>query len=137
MGLIAKLLQPRAGDFPTPSEDWGAWASIITSRASQTGINVSADTALTYSAVYACVKVLAEGVASLPLITYHRRDDGGKDRAIDHPLYDLLHDQPNRWQTSFEWRRLAMTQAIVHGNHYSRIIPGPRGFVDQLIPLVS
>jgi len=135
MGLIAKLLQPRAGDFPTPSEDWGAWASIITSRASQTGINVSADTALTYSAVYACVKVLAEGVASLPLITYHRRDDGGKDRATDHPIYDLLHDQPNDWQTSFEWREMSQGHLALRGNAYSKMIAGPRGFVDQLVPL--
>ncbi len=135
MGLIAKLLQPRAGDFPTASEDWGPWTSLGNSLASQAGIKVSADTALTYSAVYACVKVLAEGVASLPLIVYRRRADGGKDRATNHPLYDVLHDQPNDWQTSFEWREMCQGHLALRGNAYSEMIAGPRGFVDQLVPL--
>jgi len=87
------------------------------------------------SAVYACVKVLAETIASLPLIVYRRLPNGGKERALEHPQYRLLHDQPNGWQTSFEWREMTQGHVTLRGMAYSEIIPGPRGAVEELIPL--
>ena len=101
----------------------------------QAGVEVDADSALRLSAVYACVKVLAEGVASLPLPIYRRRADGGKERATNHPLYGLLHDQPNRYQTSFEWREMGVGHLALRGNAYSEMLAGPRSFVDELMPL--
>lgn len=103
--------------------------------ATQSGVNVDADSALRLSAVYSCVKVLAEGVAVLPLPIYRRRADGGKERATNHPLYDLLHDRPNRYQTSFEWREMGVGHLALRGNAYSEMLAGPRGFVDELMPL--
>ena len=60
--------------------------------------------AFSVAAVYACVRVIAETTASLPLILYRRRADGGKDRADADPLYDLLRTKPNPFQTSMEFR---------------------------------
>ena len=73
-------------------------------------------------------------MAMLPMIVYRRRGDGGKERASNHPLYDVLHDRPNEWQTSFEWREMMQGHMELRGNAYSEILPGPRGAVDQLIP---
>lgn len=102
----------------------------------QAGVNVNADTAMRASAVYACVRVLAEGVAQLPLMVYQRRSEGGKDRATQHWLWRLLHDQPNRWQTSFEWREMMMGHLVLRGNHYSYKNRVNRGReIRELIPL--
>ena len=70
---------------------------------SATGIRISPQIALTASAVMACVKVLAETIASLPL-TIIEDENGSKRPAPDHPLHPILHDKPNSYQTSFEWR---------------------------------
>jgi len=103
--------------------------------ASFSGARVTADTALACSAVFASVRAISEDVASLPLFIYQRRADGGKNRAPFHPLYDLLHDQPNRWQTAFEFREMAQGHVLLRGNFFAQIVPGPRGAVDQLVPL--
>lgn len=89
--------------------------------ASNSGVTVSNDTALGIVAVYACVRVLAESVASLPLIVYRRRPDGGKERYLDHPLFGLLHDQPNDYMTSFVFREVGMNHVATWGNTYSEI----------------
>lgn len=107
---------------------------IAGSRPSTSGINVNAETALRFSAVWACVQVLAQDVAKLPLIMYRRTADGGKERATDHPLYWLLHDQPNGWQTSFEWRQQKQAHVELRGNAYS-YVNRYRGEVRELIPL--
>lgn len=99
------------------------------------GVPVTDETAMRVSAVYRCVAIIAGSIAALPLVIYRRRADGGKDRAPEHPLYDLLHDAPNPWQTAFEWREYLQTCALLRGNGYARPVPGPRGAVDQLVPL--
>ena len=73
--------------------NWG-WGTPTSS-----GVRVTAESAITISAVYACVRILSETLASLPLILYRRRGDGGKERATDHPAYKLMHDRPNNFQT--------------------------------------
>lgn len=99
------------------------------------GGRVDQATAQKLSAVWRCRAILCGTVASLPLIVYKRDGDDGKTRAPNHPLYQLLHDQPNRFQTSMEWRELMTSCAVMRGNGYSQILPGRRGAVDQLIPL--
>ncbi len=101
---------------------------------SASGAVVSSETALTYAAVLACVRVLAESVASLPLITY-RRTGNGKERAFDHPLYSLLHDSPNPDMTSMQWRETSMVHCTLWGNAYSEIVPDGAGRVRELWPL--
>ena len=99
------------------------------------GARVTPDTALQLTAVFACVRVLSETVASLPLFIYRWRSDGGKERAPYNPLYDVLHNHPNQWQTSFEFREMMQGHLELRGNAYAQIVSGARGAVDQLIPL--
>lgn len=98
------------------------------------GVNVSADTALKLSTVWACVTLLAETVATLPLVVYQQASDG-KQRATNHPLYSVLHDQPNQTQTAFEFWLMMMAHLLLRGNAYAFILPGARGFADQLEPI--
>jgi HK97 family phage portal protein len=79
------------------------------------------DAALNVATVLTCVRVLSETFASVPLIIYRRLAGGGKERATDHPLYPVLHDQPNPDMTSFVWRELLMSHCATWGNHYSEI----------------
>jgi HK97 family phage portal protein len=62
------------------------------------------------TAVYACVRILAEAIAGLPLHVYRYRLDGGKERIAQHPLYNLLHNEPNPEMTSFVFRETLMSQ---------------------------
>lgn len=102
---------------------------------SAAGMAVSPETAMRLSAVFACVRVVSESIASLPLIIYRRLPNGGKERAIDHPLYRVLHDTPNIWQTALEFIEMMQGHLELRGNAFSRILPGPRGAIDQLVPL--
>lgn len=96
---------------------------------------VTEETALTYSALFAAVRALAEGVAMLPLKVYRKRPDGGKEEAEDHPLYELLHLVPNDEMPSYQWRETAMIHLGTWGNHYSEITYDQRGRVTELYPL--
>ncbi len=101
---------------------------------STSGITITEQTALRSAAVYACVRVLAESVASLPLITYQRTPIG-KQRAVNHALYPLLHDMPNSEMTSFEFREAMMGHVLLWGNAYAEIELNNRGDVMALWPL--
>jgi HK97 family phage portal protein len=81
------------------------------------------------------VRVVSETLASLPLIIYKSLPDGSKIRATQHPLYRVLHDSPNQWQTSFEFIEMMQAHLELRGNAFAHIVPGPRGAIDQLIPL--
>lgn len=104
---------------------------------SASGQRVTSDTALQVAAVMACVRVISEAVASLPLFVYRQRPDGGKEKATDHPLFLMLHTRrgmPNRWQTAQEFREQMQAHVLLRGNAYAEI----RGFgseIDELIPL--
>ena len=88
------------------------------------------------TAVYCCVRILSEAVASLPLQFYRYTDDGGKEKAVDHPLYFLLHDEPNPEMTSFIFRETLMTHLLLWGNAFSQIIRNGKGEVVALYPLM-
>lgn len=100
------------------------------------GIDVTAKTAFNLATFYAAVRVVSEDVAKLPLILYRRdpADPRSKDRAVDHPLFRLLHDRPNDWQSSFDFRQMMQTNALVRGNAYAIPIR-VRGQIAELIPL--
>lgn len=92
-------------------------------------------TAMQTTAVYACVRILAETIASLPLHTY-RYTEGGKQKAREHPLYNLLSNAPNPEMTSFVFRETLMGHLLLWGNSYSQIIRDGRGKVIALYPLL-
>ena len=103
--------------------------------ASSSGKAVNEKTALQTTAVYACVRILAETIASLPLHTY-RYSPGGKEKAQEHPLYHLLHSEPNPEMTSFVFRETLMGHLLLWGNAYAQIIRDGRGRVLALYPLL-
>ena len=134
MGYLQRLLAaedpPR---IPSPIDDF--WYQPFGYGLSAAGQSVTPETAQKVSAFFAGVRLLANDVAKLPLELYERQAGGDKTRVPDVPLYDVLHRRPNAWQTSFEWRRQGMRHLILRGNWYNLIRPGPRGPVDQLVPL--
>lgn len=135
MGLVSRL---RAGPVATgvardASSDW--WYSSSPGSVSMAGTLVSPAAARTLSAVWQAVRIIAEGLASLPLIVYERTGDTGRQRATRHPLYDVLRWQPNPWQTAYEFWEMLAGHVALRGNAYARIVEGRRGFADQLVPL--
>jgi HK97 family phage portal protein len=88
------------------------------------------------TAVYACVRILAEAIASLPLHLYRFETGGNKAKATDHLLYTLLHDEPNAEMTSFVFRETLMSHLLLWGNAYAQIIRNGKGEVAALYPLM-
>lgn len=119
MGLRSWLRERRAR-VTAPSSVADPSAAIVDlfgGAPSKSGVEVTPDSALAHSAVFACVKVLSETLASVPLVVWRKRSNGrGKDRATDHPLYRLLHRQPNGEQTSFGFREVMMAHLALRGN---------------------
>ncbi|HET6498188.1 MAG TPA: phage portal protein, partial [Coriobacteriia bacterium] len=133
MSILASLFAPPV-KASAPRPDDAFWYRAAGPE-SATGVRVSADTAMRASAVWGCVRLISETVASLPLSIYSRTEDGGRKEATQHPIYTLLHYRPNRLQTSTEFVQMLTASALLRGNGYAEIVPGPRGPVDQLLPL--
>jgi len=136
MGLISRLREHRATSQsighprdPVVAGWFGGGSN------SATGLSVTPDSAMKVTAVFRCVNLLAQTYASLPLGVFRERGDGGKDLDKNHPLYRVIHDQPNKWQTSFEWREMMAAHFALRGACYSEIISSGGRAVDQLIPL--
>ena len=133
MGLREWIGVRGARDKPTNSYA-GSALSFLFGR-STSGKPVNERTAMQTTAVYACVRILSEAVAALPLNLY-RYTDNGKERVYDHPLYHVLHDEPNEEMTSFVFRETLMSHLLIWGNAYAQIIRDGRGQVLALYPLL-
>lgn len=134
MGFFDRILSRSSRDRPVARTAGSAWSFLFGATAS--GKRVDERTAMQTTAVYACVRVLAEAVAGLPLHLYRRRDDGGKEKALEHPLYRILHDEPNPEMTSFIFRETLMSHLLLWGNAYAQVIRNGRGEVVGLYPLL-
>jgi HK97 family phage portal protein len=132
------MTSPNARILWLPGEDsrnWdyesGGWAG---GNRNPSGVKVDAETALRSTVVLACIRVLSTSVAGLPLHLYRRLPGGGKEIAREHPLYRLLHTQPNSWQTSFEWREQMMLHLLSHGFALDeKVYTG--GAISEIVPL--
>ena len=122
----------RARDKP---KDAVSAATTFSFGMAGSGKSVNARTAIQVSTVYACVRVIAETVASLPFSVFEQ-DKTGSQKALDHPLYRILHDEPNPEMTSFVWREAMLTHLLLWGNSYSQILRAGRGSVIGLYPLL-
>jgi HK97 family phage portal protein len=100
------------------------------------GKPVNEHTAMQMTAVYSCVRILSETLAGLPLHVYRYNDSGGKEKYLKHPLYKLLHEEPNPEMTSFAFRETLMSHLLLWGNAYAQIIRNARGEVIALYPLM-
>ena len=129
--LFANTINKLAGY--TLISDSGSWTYT---GISTTGQNVNQASSMTYSAVWAAVRAISEGVASLPLQVFRRGHDGSRSKANDHPLYRILHDQPNPEMSALTFRETLMGHALVWGNGYAEIVRDKNsGRVQQLWPL--
>lgn len=130
MGFWNRLFKPKVEDYSISSR----YRFLMGPTAA--GKNVNERSAMQLTAVYACVRILAEGVVGLPLHLYKCGKNGSREKAIEHPLYFLLHDEPNPEMTSFVFRETLMTHLLLYGNCYCQIIRDGRGQVTALYPLM-
>jgi HK97 family phage portal protein len=132
MGFLSRLFRSR--DAPSNRTSGSAYSFFM--GGSTSGKRVNERSAMQMTAVYSCVRILSEAVASLPLHVYRYNDSGGKEKATDHPLYFLLHDEPNPEMTSFVFRETLMTHLLLWGNAYAQIIRNGKGQIIALYPLM-
>ena len=132
MGIFSGLFKSR--DHPKDATTGSAYHFFMGNSTS--GKTVTERSAMQMTAVYSCVRILAEAIAGLPLQLYKYTDTGGKEKAIEHPLYLLLHDEPNPEMTSFIFRETLMTHLLLWGNAYAQIIRNGKGEVLSLYPLM-
>ena len=132
MTFLNKLLSQAESSLSEEEERF--WSDNYQLK-TNSGMKINAESALKISAAWACTRLIAETAAMLPRIIYKRMPNGGKTRATGHPLYELLHDQPNNLQTSFEFVDMLQMHCLLRGSGYAKIVPGPRGPVDKLIPV--
>jgi len=132
MGIISRIF--RARDKPENKTAGSSYAFFM--GGSTSGKSVTERSAMQMTAVYACVRILSEAIAELPLHLYRYNDTGGKEKAIDHTLYHLLHDEPNPEMSSFVFRETLMTHLLLWGNAYAQIIRNGKGEVIALYPLM-
>ena len=132
MGIFSILFKSR--DKPTDSTAGSRYTFYM--GGSTSGKTVTERSAMQMTAVYSCVRILAEAIAGLPLHVYRYNSDGGKEKAIDHSLYLILHDEPNPEMSSFVFRETLMTHLLLWGNAYAQIIRNSKGEVMALYPLM-
>ena len=132
MGILSGLFHSR--DKPTNATSGSSYRFFL--GGSTSGKTVTERSAMQMTAVYSCVRILAEAIAGLPLHLYTYKEDGGKEKAIGHPLYLLLHDEPNPEMSSFVFRETLMTHLLLRGNAYAQIIRNGKGEVVALYPLM-
>ena len=132
MGLFTGLFRTR--DAPSNRTSGSSYSFLMGSTTS--GKRVNERTSMQMTAVYSCVRILSEAVASLPLNVYRYTDNGGKEKAIDHSLFHLLHNEPNPEMSSFIFRETLMTHLLLWGNAYAQIIRNGKGEVIALYPLM-
>jgi len=124
-----------AGPGTLTNPDSGFWRVLIGSGRTSAGVTVTPATALALPILQNCVTQLAESVAQLPLELYRRQDNGQREAAINHPLYDVLRYQPNGFQTPYELRECLQMAAGLRGNAFCQIVRRDDGNVAELWPL--
>jgi HK97 family phage portal protein len=132
MGIFSSIFKAR--DKPQNRTSGSGYSFYMGN--STAGKTVTERSAMQMTAVYSCVRILAEAIAGLPLHVYQYNNDGGKDKALKHPLYHILHDEPNPEMSSFVFRETLMTHLLLWGNAYAQILRNGKGEVIGLYPLM-
>lgn len=129
--FLSRLINSRAG----PKNSLSNTTYSFFFGGTTSGKTVNEKTAMQTTTVYACVRILAETLASLPLHVY-RHTENGKEKAKESPIYRLLHDEPNPEMTSFVFRETLMSHLLLWGNAYGQIIRDGRGKIIAIYPLL-
>jgi HK97 family phage portal protein len=130
MGILNQVFEVRG--YSNTDDFW--YSPIGMYVQSKAGIYVNRDTAMRVSAVYACTRVIADAVASLPLHLYRRLDGGGKERATEHWAYNLLRRAPLPRMTAYQWKQALMYHLLIEGNFYAEKQISNAGDIGGLIP---
>jgi HK97 family phage portal protein len=125
------LWQPKA-QTPGPLDDF--WYDGYP-YAVNAGVRINPTTAMRITAVYACVRLLSENGAAVPCQLFRHIENGGKELAVDHPLYDVLMHAPNHYQTPFEFKQQLIRCASIRGFFYAEIVLDRSGYPQALLPL--
>lgn len=141
MGLIERILEKRDATAQTGANLaypplWLRNFILGIDNPSASGVNVNENTAVKMTAVFACVRLLADSVAMLNLPLYKRLKEG-KQEAVEHPLYSILHDMANTEMTSFQFRQVMMINALLMPGAYAEIERNGAGQVIGLWPIPS
>lgn len=134
----SSMFKTNNSDFSSGQQppNWFQRAIMSTGGRSKSGIHVTPETAMGFIAVFACVKLLSESVAQLPCVLYRTTGkDGSREKATDHPLYDMLKNTPNGWQTSFDYHEYMQTGLGLRGNAYGLIEWSNKGQIESIRPL--
>jgi len=132
-GLFARLFRSSPENPSTSLSNPAAWLTGLFGT-SKTGVQVSEDNALTFSAVYAAVRIISETIASIPLNVY-QADGETRVKAVGHPVQDLLAKAPNSVSSTFTFREAMASNLVLHGNAYAKIEMNAAGRPTALIPL--
>lgn len=134
-GLLQWLWAGRSLSLQSPS----GWQQmeLLGTAPTAAGISVTPHTALHLSTVWACVRLISESIASLPLHVYRRVDDKRRERVVGSPQHRLLHDEPNELMTSFVFREVLSSQLLLWGNAYAAILRNGAAAPTDLLPVPS
>ena len=135
MGLLSNVFERRVSVSDLKNPRYWLLEALGGSGGTATGKTVSIEGSLAFVPVYACVKLLANSIASLPLPVYRRLPGGGKERDSAHPLYPLLHDAPNPEMTSYEALQAKTGHVLMWGNAYDNVKRDGSGRPIELWPL--
>lgn len=117
MSLASALI--RGHEARSVGGDWDRYVkAVLGQMKSSSGVVVSPETAMKLGVFFDCVRIIAEDCAKLPLFLYRRLPGGGKEKALDHPIYRLLRIQPNPYNTSMELRETVVGHMVSRGNGY-------------------
>ena len=133
MGFLKRIFSEKRSTLRNPP-DW-LHQAFTGGSATVSGETVGPDRALTLSSYFAAIRAIAEDVGKLPLILYRRLEPRGKERMTGHPLYRLLHDEPNADMSAMSFRETLTLHAIGWGNGLAEIVRDDRGMPLALWPL--
>ena len=122
--------------LPEVRDDIKDSGTVFVFGRANSGETVDEKTALQIATVYACVRLLAESVAQLPLHLYKVTEPDGQEKAKDHPLYKILYREPNPEMTSFSFWEAVMTHLLLWGNAYAQVVRDGKNGVLCLYPLL-
>ena len=135
MGIISKAFNFR--DKISGVNDPAPWLQrLFSGSPSRTGVDVNNYSAMHLTAFYACIRIISETIASLPLKVYRKNAQGGKEEAPNHALYSVLHDKPNEEMTAMTFREMLQAHVLTWGNGYAYILRDNANRVKGLYPLL-
>jgi HK97 family phage portal protein len=108
------------------------WALAASTNA---GVAVTEESSMQCMAVYGCVHIISETIASLSFLLY-KKQDRGKVEAVNHPLYPILHDLPNPEMTAMTFWEQIVVSVLLWGNGYAQIVRNGDGQIMSLWPLI-